>query len=276
MGRGARLKPRDARADAIAMSRPVFLLPLLVGAVVLIPSAPALAAVNCSSFPTQAAAQAYYNAQAGDPDGLDRDGDGWACESNPAPMAAAPKGAAAPVVSTPTPTAAPTPTVTPTLTPTATPTVAAAKKTSARATSVVDGDTIKVRTATGRRLTVRLIGIDTPETKKPSTPVECGGKQASAAMRKLIVTRTGGRRVTLTSDPSQDSTDRFGRTLAYVNLAGDGTDVGRAMIARGWATLYVFADPFARLASFTSAQNGARAGHQGAWSVCGGKFHRAA
>jgi hypothetical protein len=46
-------------ADAIAMRRPVFLLPLLAGAAVLIPSAPALAVVNCSSFPTQAAVQAY-------------------------------------------------------------------------------------------------------------------------------------------------------------------------------------------------------------------------
>ena len=189
------------------MTRLALVLPLLVGAAVLIPSAPALAAVNCSSFSSQAAAQAYYDAQAGDPDGLDRDGDGWACESNAAPMAAAPKGAAAPVVPAPTPTVAPTPTptVTPTPAPAGTPTVATAKKTSARVTSVVDGDTIKVRTALGRRLTVRLIGIDTPETKKPGTPVECDGRQASAAMRKLVLTRTGGRRVTLTSDPSQDA-----------------------------------------------------------------------
>ena len=245
------------------MIRPARLLPLLVGAAVLVPAAPALAA-NCSDFSSQQAAQDYYIGQQGDPDGLDGDGDGWACESNPAPKASAPKGVtAAPPSPTPTPT--PTPTV-------------AATQTSARVVSVIDGDTLKVRTSSGRYITVRLIGVDTPETRKPGRGVECGGKQATAAMQKLVLGRrrgrTLGRPVTLTSDPTQDATDRFGRTLAYVNVVG-GSDVGRSMVTTGWATVYVFEAPFARLAPFTSAQNAAKTAARGAWSACGGNFHRA-
>ena len=57
----------------------------------------------------------------------------------------------------------------------------------ARVVDVIDGDTVAV-TATGtprRRYTVRLIGIDTPETVKPGTPVECGGKEATSHMLSL-------------------------------------------------------------------------------------------
>jgi micrococcal nuclease len=56
-----------------------------------------------------------------------------------------------------------------------------------RVLSVIDGDTLKVRTSSGRRITVRLIGVDTPETRKPGRGVECGGRQATAAMRKLVL-----------------------------------------------------------------------------------------
>lgn len=251
------------------MFRPLRWLPLLVGAAVLLPAAPALAA-NCTDFASQLAAQDFYNAQQGDPDGLDSDGDGWACESNPAPKASAPKGASAPPPPPPTPVPTPTPTPEP---------VAKATKTTARVLSVVDGDTIKVRTANGRPITVRLIGVDTPETGKPGTPVECGGKQATAAMKKLVLRKRGrrtvGRAVRLTSDPSQDATDRYGRTLAYVNVVG-GVDVGRSMVKAGWAAVYVFESPFVRLATFTAAQDAAKAAGRGVWDACGGDFHRAA
>jgi hypothetical protein len=55
----------------------------------------------------------------------------------------------------------------------------------ARILSVIDGDTVKVRLASGKRITVRMIGVDTPETMKPGTPVECGGRQATANMKRL-------------------------------------------------------------------------------------------
>ena len=76
---------------------------------------------------------------------------------------------------------------------------------------VVDGDTIQVD-ANGQRLKVRMIGLDTPETVDPRKPVQCFGLQASAQAKTIL----GGRSVYLETDPSQDSVDRFGRTLAYV------------------------------------------------------------
>jgi hypothetical protein len=38
---------------------------------------------DCADFPTQEAAQSYFNRYPGDPSGLDGDNDGLACEDNP-------------------------------------------------------------------------------------------------------------------------------------------------------------------------------------------------
>jgi micrococcal nuclease len=82
----------------------------------------------------------------------------------------------------------------------------------ATVTRIVDGDTLVARLADGSEITVRLIGIDTPETVQPGTPVECGGEQATEAMRDLAE----GQQVNLVSDPTQDAVDQFGRSLFYV------------------------------------------------------------
>jgi micrococcal nuclease len=74
---------------------------------------------------------------------------------------------------------------------------------------VIDGDTLVARLADGSEITVRLIGIDTPETVKPGTPVECGGPQATDAMTALAQ----GQPVNLVSDLIQDAVDQFGRSL---------------------------------------------------------------
>ena len=76
---------------------------------------------------------------------------------------------------------------------------------------VVDGDTIHVE-ANGQRLKVWMIGLDTPETVDPRKPVQCFGLEASAQAKTIL----GGESVYLETDPSQDTIDRFGRTLAYV------------------------------------------------------------
>lgn len=160
----------------------------------------------------------------------------------------------------------------------------------ARITDVTDGDTVKVRAYGARRkhYTVRLIGIDTPETKRPGVPIECGGKQASASMFGLAFTRPRdtdgngladhrgghGRRVTLRTDPTQDLFDRYGRLLAYVTLRHHHVDFGRRQIARGWAEVYVYEhNPFERVRSFRHAQRSAKRHHRGVWHKCGGDFH---
>jgi micrococcal nuclease len=122
---------------------------------------------------------------------------------------------------------------------------------------------------------VRLIGIDTPETKRPGVAVECGGKDAGAFMQRIAFRRGRGRRVTQVGDRSQDAIDRYGRTLAYVDADGKG-DLGRLMLEAGWAKVYVFANPFARLARYERAGGRAGARRIGAWARCDGDFHRPA
>ena len=145
------------------------------GAAIAVPSAPAQDR-DCGSFSTQASAQAYFIALGGptsDPDRLDGDSDGVACESLPCPCSSGAGNVPTPVPS-PVPTPIPTATPTPTPTPSPTPVPPGARR-SARIVRVIDGDTLRVRLTGGRQLTVRLIGIDTPETKRPGVAVECGG-----------------------------------------------------------------------------------------------------
>jgi len=208
--------------------------------------------LDCSAFPSKAAAQAHLAAHPGDPDGLDGDSDGGACETLPCPC----PGVAAPV---PAP-----PAVTP---------AAVAQTAKARVVRVIDGDTLKVRLAAGPTATVRLIGIDTPETRKPGTPVQCGGLDATARMKKLALRNGAGRTVTLKTDPTQDVLDRFDRLLAYVSAAG--VDFGRTMVSSGWAKVYVYEQAFLRVKGYRAAQASGRAARRGVWRKCGGNLHRA-
>jgi endonuclease YncB( thermonuclease family) len=239
---------------------------VLVG-VVAVPSAPAQDR-DCGHFSTQAQAQAHFIALGGprsDPDRLDGDFDGIACESLPCPCNSGPG-----TVPTPTPTVVPTPTATSSPTP-----QPAATRRSARIVRVIDGDTLRVRLSSGQQITVRLIGIDTPETKRPGVAVECSGRSASSYMRRIAFQRSGGRRVTLVSDPSQDATDHYGRTLAYVDARGKG-DLSQLMLRSGWASVYVFQDPFVRLARYKTAASQAEGRRVGVWNRCDGDFHRPA
>jgi micrococcal nuclease len=132
-------------------------------------------------------------------------------------------------------------------------------------------DTIKVRERgeSKRRHTVRLIGIDTPETKRPGVRVECGGPEASESIVGLAPMRA---KVLLITDPSQQARDRYGRLLAYVQRKG--RDVGRGQISRGWATTYVYASkPFSRVDAYRRAEDRAARADRGVHELCGGDFH---
>src|SRR5437667_7574047 len=85
---------------------------------------------------------------------------------------------------------------------------------SATVVHVVDGDTIVAAFADGHRETVRVLGVDTPETVDPRKPVQCFGPQASAYSKAHL----GGRSVRLEFDVERR--DRYGRLLAYVVLGG--------------------------------------------------------
>jgi micrococcal nuclease len=130
-----------------------------------------------------------------------------------------------------------------------------------RVTRVVDGDTIHVSLG-GQDETVRYIGIDTPESVKPGTPVQCFAKAASAANERLV----DGRRVRLSYDAERR--DRYGRLLAYVYRDGDDAFVNARLVEDGYArTLTIppnvrFADRFASLA------RSAREQRRGLWRAC--------
>jgi micrococcal nuclease len=121
---------------------------------------------------------------------------------------------------------------------------------------VVDGDTLRVRLPGGTER-VRLIGIDTPETVKPDTPVQCYGRAASAAAHRLL------------DGPDVESRDRYGRLLAYVYRRPDKLFVNAELARRGFARQLTIppnvrhADDFRRLV----AQ--ARVAGRGLWSACG-------
>jgi endonuclease YncB( thermonuclease family) len=130
----------------------------------------------------------------------------------------------------------------------------------ARVVYVVDGDTVDVRLASGAKRRVRLLGIDTPEVYGG---IECGGPQASRSMKRML---PKGTRVKLTSDPSQDLKDRYGRLLRYVTKSSTGKDVNRRQVYKGLARVYVYAHhPFTRVDGYRQAQRAAKNRDVGIW-----------
>jgi micrococcal nuclease len=105
--------------------------------------------------------------------------------------------------------------------------------------------------------------------------VECGGPEASANLRRLGFSGTRGRGVTLTTDPTQDRTDRFGRLLAYATTDAR-RDLALEQLRAGHTPVYVFRRAFERLGTYRSAEGQARAASRGGWGTCGGDFHRSA
>jgi len=114
-------------------------------------------------------------------------------------------------------------------------------------------------------MSVRVIGIDTPETVSPSVPDECGGQAASTAARKLLT----GKSVTMAFDPTQDRADRYGRPLVYLGVPGVG-DFGRTMIQRGHAAEYTYDVAYQRQAGYQRVEGAARSAKRGLWGACGG------
>ncbi len=126
--------------------------------------------------------------------------------------------------------------------------------------SVIDGDTIQV-VIDGKKETLRLIGIDTPEAVVPRKPVQCFGKEASAKAKSLL----SGKSVRLEPDPTQGERDKYQRLLRYVFLE-DGTNFNKLMISEGYAHEYTYNTPYKYQAEFKQAQKEAEASKLGLWA----------
>lgn len=131
----------------------------------------------------------------------------------------------------------------------------------ARVLRVVDGDTIAVERS-GREDKVRYIGVDTPETKKPGSPVECYGRRASAENERLV----RGERVRLVADA--EARDRYGRMLAYVYRADDGRFVNAELVRGGFAQPLTIPPNVAHADEFAALARTARRQGRGLWGAC--------
>ncbi len=135
-----------------------------------------------------------------------------------------------------------------------------------KVTAVVDGDTIKID-MNGTAETLRLIGIDTPETVDPRKPVQCFGKEASSKAKELL----SGQSVRIEKDSTQGDRDKYDRLLAYV-WREDGLFYNEYMVKQGYAHEYTYDGPYKYQAQLKADEVYARQNQLGLWSpdTCNG------
>lgn len=114
--------------------------------------------------------------------------------------------------------------------------------------SVVDGDTLKISSGE----VVRLIGIDSPETKAPYY-IEAKSKLTELTLHK---------KVRLEKDISE--VDRYGRLLRYIYV-GD-LFINLEMVKQGHATAYTYPPDVKYSEQFVAAEKEARSAKRGLWS----------
>lgn len=232
------MQQRSAIAiSGIDRSRRILLIicALLASGVVPIPGT--AQAANCAGYDSQIWAQSVYDADPTTYAALDPDGNGMACEDLPLGAAPALWTGTIPVGAEPVQLA-----------------------------SITDGDTIRVW-VNGRNEPVRLILIDTPETRHPSAPVECYGQEASAFLSWLL---SLGGQLYLERDVSER--DRYDRLLRYAWLDfGDGEVylVNEAMARAGFASQSTYPPDVKYEAQIREAVAFAREHGYGLWSACG-------
>ena len=132
-------------------------------------------------------------------------------------------------------------------------------------TKVVDGDTIKIN-KDGTEVTIRFIGVDTPETVDPRKTVQCFGQEASDKTKQILQ----GQSVRIVSDPSQGMYDKYGRLLAYVyaplNVRQEGLLMNEYLIAEGYGHEYTYNVPYKYQSEFKAAQKQAQLEKRGLWA----------
>ena len=207
---------------------------------------------NCSDFDNWEQAQRFYEENGGpdeDPHGLDRDGNGLACETLPGFNPDHKPGSF----------------------------VGGGNedddedggdnegdneqpsRTTATVVSVTDGDTIKVKFSNGKIETVRLLLIDTPETKHPNKPVQPCGPEAAEFTKRMLPAGT-----TVKLEYDKDKRDKYDRLLAYVYV--NGKSVNEALLAAGLAKVTVYEPNDKYEDKYRAIEDEAKKEKKGIWS----------
>jgi len=126
-----------------------------------------------------------------------------------------------------------------------------------------DGDTITVN-MNGTDETIRLVGVDTPETHDPRKPVQCYGPAAAAFTKNTLSAQ--GSKVRLAADGLSSNRDRYNRLLRYVYLP-DGTLFNQKLIEEGYGFYYPYF-PFTKSDDFAAAEKRAMVANRGLWGNC--------
>ncbi len=126
--------------------------------------------------------------------------------------------------------------------------------------TVVDGDTVKIY-INNKLESIRMIGLDTPETVDPRKEVQCFGLEASKKAKEMLE----GKSVILEKDESQGERDKYGRLLLYLYLE-DGTFFNKWMIENGYGHEYTYNIPYKYQTEFKNAEKYARENKLGLWA----------
>lgn len=133
-------------------------------------------------------------------------------------------------------------------------------------TRVIDGDTLEIK-IDGLPETVRLIGIDTPETVDPRKPAECFGVESSTYSKNILQ----GKMVQIEYDETQGKKDKYGRLLLYL-YTEDGLFFNKSIIEEGYAHEYTYNTPYKYQNQFKEAEKNAVKNKKGLWNenTCNG------
>lgn len=129
---------------------------------------------------------------------------------------------------------------------------------------IIDGDTLVID-FDGHVETVRLLGVDTPETVDPNRPVQCFGAEASQFLEDSL---PPGTPVDVVRDI--EARDRFGRLLVYLSRTDDGTFVNAELLRGGYGDIAIYAPNTAYREQLEHALATARTSNAGLWGACGG------
>ena len=138
----------------------------------------------------------------------------------------------------------------------------ARKSGTATIVEVLDGDTIDIRFG-GHTERVRLIGVDTPETKHPRKPVQCYGHEASAFTARVLPV---GTKVRVERDV--EARDVYDRLLAYIFRLSDDLFINSQLLRQGYARVLTIEPNTAYLSEFVAAANEAKVSNLGLWQAC--------